>query len=60
MNHQNKMFQAKFCHCFHLPYENYEELLKDLSNSGEFKHWESVDAVGQPSSPLALMLLGAL
>jgi hypothetical protein len=60
MNRQNKKFQAKFRRRFHLPYENYEELLEDLSNSGEFKHWELADAVGQPLSPLALMLLGAL
>mmetsp|Transcript_32764 Transcript_32764/g.59344 ORF Transcript_32764/g.59344 Transcript_32764/m.59344 type:complete len:265 (+) Transcript_32764:205-999(+) len=59
-NRQNKKFQAKFRHRFHLPYENYEELLEDLSNSGEFKRSELADAVGRPSSPLALMLLGAL
>jgi hypothetical protein len=59
-NLENKKFHAKFRRRFRLPYENYEELLADLSNSGKFKRWQSADAVGRPSSPLALMLLGAL
>eukprot|EP00544_Gedaniella_sp_CCMP2646_P000597 CAMPEP_0202509166 /NCGR_PEP_ID=MMETSP1361-20130828/52629_1 /ASSEMBLY_ACC=CAM_ASM_000849 /TAXON_ID=210615 /ORGANISM="Staurosira complex sp., Strain CCMP2646" /LENGTH=194 /DNA_ID=CAMNT_0049143371 /DNA_START=188 /DNA_END=769 /DNA_ORIENTATION=- len=53
-NLENKKFHAKFRRRFRLPYENYEELLADLSNSGKFKRWQSADAVGRPSSPLAL------
>ena len=55
-----KKFHKKFCHRFCLPYANYLELLKDLSDLGKFTCWESTDAVGKPLSPLSIMLLGVL
>jgi len=59
-NLRKKKFQVKFRRRFRIPYDNYLELLEDLKQSGEFQRWLSQDAVGKPSSPLSLMLLGAL
>lgn len=59
-NLRKKKFQKKFRRRFRLPHANFRELLKDLEESGEFQRWLSKDAVGRQSSPLSLMLLGAL
>lgn len=59
-NLQKKKFQKKFRRRFRLPYQQYRELLADLEQSGEFNRWLSKDATGRPSSPLSIMLLGAL
>ena len=56
-------FCKKFRRRFRLPYQSFlglVDLCKDAEGEPYFRRWLSCDAVGKPSSPLELMLLGAL
>jgi hypothetical protein len=66
-NVENKKFLKKFRRRFRLPYKCYLDLLDivkkaENDDDGElfFRRWMSHDAVGVPSSPIKIMLLGAL
>jgi hypothetical protein len=53
-------FQKKFRRRFRLPYQQYLELLEDSRRNNWFPQWTGINAAGKPSSPLELLLLGAL
>jgi hypothetical protein len=65
-NLDNPKFKQKFRRRFRLPYDRYLELLdivkKAERDDGElyFRRWMSYDATGVASSPIEIMLLGAL
>lgn len=56
----SRSFRKKFRRCFQLPYQQFSELVQDIQQSGHFKRWTSKDAFGKKSSPIELMVLGAL
>jgi len=62
----NRKFMDKFRRLFRMPYESYLELVEICKTKRDedgvlyFRRWTSKDAVGVESSPLELMLLGAL
>ena len=43
-----------------MPYSSYLELLQKIQSAEEFTRWIGKDAVGESSSPIGLLLLGAL
>ena len=45
---------------FRLPYAEFLEVLSMVEECELFYRWQSTDAVGRPSSPLPLLVLGAL
>ena len=51
-----------FCNQFRMPYENFKELLQEANCKPMFAKWAKgrTDCYRQPSSPLSLLLLGAL
>ena len=53
-------FQNKFRRRFRLPYSNYEELARDCKGHEVFKRWTGCDGLGKESSPIGLLVLGAL
>jgi hypothetical protein len=54
-------FLKKFRRWFPLPYQQYLELFRDAIEGEWFPRWtSSKDAFGKPSSPLELLILGAL
>ncbi|CAB9518733.1 Plant transposon protein [Seminavis robusta] len=53
-------FQKKFRRRFRLPYKEFLATLEMMKEASHFVRWRSKDAVGQESSPLELMALGAL
>ena len=56
-------FLKKFRRRFRLPYQEYLNLVNNARNGNWFPAWSrdgTTDAYGQPSSPLEIMLLGAL
>jgi DDE superfamily endonuclease len=54
-------FLKKFRRRFRLPYQQYLELVGDAIEGEWFPRWtSSKDATGKPSSPLELLILGAL
>jgi hypothetical protein len=53
-------FFKKFRRRFRIPYPQFLEFVQDCKANNWFKRWTSKDATGKPSSPLELMLLGAL
>ncbi|KAI2512197.1 Plant transposon protein [Fragilaria crotonensis] len=55
-----RTFQKKFRRRFRLPFLQFLELLAESKEKNWFPRWTSRDACGKPSSPLALMILGAL
>ena len=59
---QCEFFQKKFRLRFRMAYESYLKHLKEVKESPLFKQWRvsSVDAAGQNSSPIELLLLGTL
>ena len=57
--HDNN-FQKKFRHRFRLPYDKFLEIFAQAKKSPLFRRWTSFDAVGKESSPIELMILGAL
>ena len=59
-NRGNVAFEKKFRRRFRLPYDQYKKLLDRMLLSGVFDRWNKTDCVGNPSSPLQLLLLGAL
>jgi hypothetical protein len=56
----NKKFHQKFRKRFRTPYSHFLELVRMVKESDLFKRWLSFDAVGKESSPIELMVLGAL
>lgn len=56
----NRRFRKKFRRRFRVPYQQYSELLDDVKQSGRFKRWMSKDALGKDSSPIELLVLGAM
>jgi hypothetical protein len=56
----NKKFHQKFRKRFRTPYSHFLELVRMVKESDLFKRWLSFDAVGKESSPIKLMVLGAL
>ena len=58
---ENEHWLNKFRRRFRLPYAQFLDLVADAKAHPEyFKRWMSKDAVGLESSPLELMILGAL
>jgi hypothetical protein len=53
-------FHNKFRRRFRLPYEQSLALVADAKSSGYFDRWLSEDATRSPSSPLEILILGAL
>eukprot|EP00797_Seminavis_robusta_P020115 Sro3065_g343090.1 Plant transposon protein (509) ;mRNA; r:3511-5037 len=53
-------WHKKFRRRFRMPYSEWLELLEQCQQDHRFKRWMSKDAVGLQSSPLELMILGAL
>jgi hypothetical protein len=53
-------FLKKFRRRFRLPYKQYKELVEDARVSGYFDRWLTKDALNKQSSPLELLILGAL
>jgi hypothetical protein len=53
-------FFKKFRRRFRIPYPQFLELIQDCKANNWFPRWNSKDATGRPSSPLELMILGAL
>ena len=56
----NGNFLKKFRRRFRLPYNCFKDLVEKCERSGYFDRWMSADAIGRPSSPLELMVLGSL
>jgi hypothetical protein len=56
----NKKFHKKFRKRFRTPYSHFLELVRMVKESDVFKRWLSFDAIGKESSPIKLMVLGAL
>ena len=58
---QESVFRRKFRRRFRLPFEEYVELLEEVKANQEiFGRWMSTNAAGKESSPIELLLLGAL
>ena len=58
-----KSFLAKFRRRFHLPNQEFLNLVEDARTGNWFPPWskeEAIDAFGRPSLPLELMILGSL
>jgi hypothetical protein len=55
-----RTFQKKFRRRFRLPYLQFLEFVAESRTNNWFPRWTSRYAWGKPSSPLALMILGAL
>jgi hypothetical protein len=53
-------FHKKFRRRFRLPYKQYTELVEDARVSGYFDRWLIKDTWNRKSSPLELLILGAL
>ncbi|CAB9525869.1 Plant transposon protein [Seminavis robusta] len=53
-------FMKKFRRRFRLPYSEYLDLLETTESNDMFRRWRSKDATGKESSPLQLLVLGAL
>ena len=56
---EDERWQAKFRRRFRLPHSEFIEMLDRLAGNEKFKRWYRKDAVGNPSSPIELLLLGA-
>ena len=57
--HDDK-FQKKFRLRFRMPHEEFVKLVDKCKASPMFRRWMSKDAVGRPSSPIELLVLGSL
>jgi hypothetical protein len=56
----NPKFHQKFRRRFRLPHDSFCELVTWVREDDLFARWQSFDAVGKESSPLELLVLGAL
>ena len=56
----SEKFHKKFRRPFRMRYNMFRYLMLMVKNEELFARWMSCDAVGCPSSPLSLLLLGAL
>jgi DDE superfamily endonuclease len=56
----DRHFQKVFRNRFRLPYKSFIDLLEYLKLFEQFQRWNSKTATGEPSSPIALLLLGVL
>jgi hypothetical protein len=57
---EDNKFLTKFRGRFPLPYSQFEELVADCRTSDLFKRWQGCDALGRPSTPMELLVLGSL
>ena len=57
---EDERFQQKFRRRFRLPYENYVELVNDCRQQEIFERWMGSDCTGRESSPIELLILGAM
>jgi hypothetical protein len=53
-------FAKKFCLCFRMPYAEFDSLLERVQEDELFERWTRPDTVGNPPSPIGLLLLGSL
>lgn len=59
-NIESKRFQAKFRRQFRMPHNSFCDLVQDAREGEWFPRWMGNSASGTPSSPLELLVLGAL
>ena len=57
---EDDRFVKKFRNRFRLPYDQYKELVDGCKQSNLFRRWLSCDAMGRQSTPIELLVLGAL
>lgn len=57
---QDVRFQKKFRRRFRMPYDSYLQLVEDAREYDWFPRWTGKDCTGKESSPLELLILGAL
>lgn len=57
---EEDLLAAKFRTRFRLPYDNFKELVEECKKSPFFRRWHGTDAAKKPSSPIELLVLGAL
>ena len=50
------LFRRRFC----MPYESFLELVDMVKDSNLFDRWKKTDCCGKPSSPIEVLILGAL
>jgi DDE superfamily endonuclease len=66
VNIESPKFKLKFRRRFRMPYRSFLDLVNEMKGhryddgSRAFERWQSFDATGNPSSPIELMILGAL
>ena len=57
---EDSAFLKKFRRRFRLPYSSFLQLVEDAKEGNWFPRWMGKDAAGKKSSPLELLILGAL
>jgi len=57
---EDKKFNIKFCRRFRMPHAQHVDLLDQVKIDPRFSRWMSCDCAGVLSSPIELMVLGAL
>jgi hypothetical protein len=57
---EDERTMKKFRNRFRLPYSNFQQLVDECTESSLFDRWMSCDAIGRKSTPIELLVLGAL